>query len=486
MTSMPIGAAIRALAERDPTRPAITHEGRTVSREDLERRTNRLARAYADLGVGQDDLVTIALPNGIEFYEAAIAAWKLGATPQPVSARLPAREREAIVELADPPLVVGVEADAHPGRTTLPQHFEPDGSSSDDPVPDRVAASWKAPTSGGSTGRPKIIVAGEPGQTDPDTAGLAAVFGMTPNGAHLVPGPLYHNAPFAFSMQGLFCGAHLVVLTRFDASTALELIERHRIDWTLLVPTMMLRVWRLPEEERLSRDVSSLRGILHLAAPCPAWLKEAWIDWLGADVIWELYAGTEAQGVTIISGSEWLEHRGSVGKPVGCEMQVLDPDGQPVPAGEVGEIWMRRPGGDRPSYRYIGAEARVRDEGWESIGDLGSIDADGYVYLADRRTDLILSGGANVYPAEVEAALEEHPGVLSCAVVGMPDDDLGQRVHAVVQAEPGVTDDDLRSHLADRLVRYKIPRSFELVDQPVRDDAGKVRRSALVAREGDG
>ena len=468
---MPIGAAIRWLAEQDPDRPAVTHEGRTVTRAELERRTNRLARAYEAMGVGQDDLVTIALPNGIEAYEAAVAVWKLGATPQPVSAKLPERELDAIIELARTPIVVG-RGDLAPG-------FEPDRSLPYGPLPDRVASAWKAPTSGGSTGRPKLIVAGQPGVTDPEVCASRGL-GMAPGDVQLVPGPLYHNGPFSFSMNGLFSGGHLVVMSRFDASEALRLMEEHRVQWVLLVPTMMLRIWRLPEEERLARDLSSLRAILHLAAPCPAWLKEAWIGWLGPERIVELYAGTEAQGVTIIWGQEWLEHRGSVGRPVGSEMRILHPDtGEELPPGEIGEVWMRTQS-PTPTYRYVGAEARAMDGGWESLGDMGSMDADGYLYLADRRNDMILSGGANIYPAEVEAALEEHPAVRSCAVVGLPDDDLGQRAHAVVQvADPAVTADDLRAHLATRLVRYKVPRTFELVDEPVRDDAGKVRRSAL-------
>jgi bile acid-coenzyme A ligase len=459
MSMMPIGAVVRWQAERDPDRPSITEVDistgaeRTITRLELERGTNRLARHYEQLGVGQDDLVTIGLPNGIAFYEACIATWKLGATPQPVSYRLPQRERDEIVALAKPALVV-----------TEP--IEPGRSLSDQPLPeDRVAASYKAPTSGGSTGRPKIIVSGTRGETEPEAP---PAFNMQPDGVQLVPGPLYHNAPFMFSMRGLFTGSHLVVMNRFDAAASLELIERFGVTWILMVPTMMQRIWRLPETERLKRDLSSIQGILHLAAPCPPWLKEAWIEWLGADKIFELYAGTEAQGVTIINGHEWMEHKGSVGKPAEGSMRILGSDGEELPRGEVGEIWMRPP--PQATYRYIGAEARRSNDGWESLGDMGWMDEDGYLYIADRRTDLILAGGANIYPAEV----------LTCAVIGLPDEDLGQRVHAVVQLQTPVSDDELRTFLADRLVTYKIPRSFERVDEPVRDDAGKVRRSGLV------
>ena len=473
MAQMPIGAAIRWLAERDPGRPAITIvptpqspvPRRTITRVELELHTNRLARTFERRGVKEGDFVTIGLPNSIEFYEACIAAWKLGAIPQPISNRLPDRERDEIVALAKPSLVVTSVIDADP-------------DASDEPLlPDRTSPSMKAPTSGGSTGRPKIILAGAPGVADPETVGLGGIFGAQIDGTQLVPGPMYHNGPFVFSMGGLFIGQHLVVLPRFDAGSALQYIDEFGVDFALLVPTMMTRMLKLPEEERSRWSLDSLKGILHLAAPCPPHVKEGWIDWIGADKVWELYAGTEAQGVTIISGTDWLAHRGTIGKPAPGSMKVTDAEGNDVAPGEIGEIWMKPP--DTPTYTYIGAEARTRD-GWESLGDMGWMDEDGYLYIADRRTDLILAGGANIYPAEVEAALEEHPAVLSCAVIGVPDEDLGQRVHAVVQLSTDTTDDELRTFLKDRLVQYKIPRTFERVDEPVRDDAGKVRRSALV------
>jgi bile acid-coenzyme A ligase len=250
----------------------------------------------------------------------------------------------------------------------------------------------------------------------------------------------------------------------------------------MVVPTMMQRIWRLPEHVRSAYDVSSLEMILHLGAPCPPWLKRAWIDWLGPERVVELYAGTESQGVTVIDGHEWLQKPGSVGRPVlGSRFRVLDGDGRDVPPGTVGEIYMMPADGPGSTYRYRGAQPRGID-GWESLGDLGHLDEDGYLYLADRSADLILSGGANVYPAEVEAALDAHPAVRSSAVFGLPDDDLGERVHAVVDvAEAQVTTEVLLAHLAERLVRYKVPRSIELVREPLRDDAGKLRRSALRA-----
>jgi bile acid-coenzyme A ligase len=339
-----------------------------------------------------------------------------------------------------------------------------------------VSPAWKAPTSGGSTGRPKLIVSGDPAEIDTD---VRTPFRLVPGGCLVMPGPLYHNGPLVWSLTALLAGSHVVVLERFDAAATLAAIAEHRADTVYLVPTMMKRISRLPDEVRRGADLASLKTVWHLAEPCPPWLKQEWIDWLGPDVILELYAGTEAQTATIITGHDWLAHRGSVGRPADGAVMVLDPAGEPVPPGTVGEIWMRRQR-ERPTYRYVGAEARTRDGGWESLGDLGHLDADGFLYLADRAQDMIVSGGANLYPAEIEAALNEHPAVRSCAVIGLPDDDLGNRAHAIVEADAGAVDvDGLKAFLRERLVAYKVPRTWEVVQESLRDDAGKVRRAAL-------
>ena len=458
-------------AESDPAHPALTTdaagEQHTTTRGELEALANRTARALAAQGVVQDDLVTIALPNGVEFVATTIACWKLGAVPQPVSARLPTRELDAIIELAAPRVVVRSPLDA-------------DGFDHG-PLPDAVSNPYKAMTSGGSTGRPKLILANQASLIDPDAAPL---LGMRINGTHLMPGPLYHNGPFIWTMTALLAGNHVVLAGKFDAERTLQLIDQFHPDSLYLVPTMMARISKLAPEVRDRYDVSSLRVVWHLAAPCPPWLKEEWIDWLGAETIWELYGGTEAQAATIITGVEWLAHRGSVGKVNVNQFKVLRADGTEAAAGEVGEVFMR-PSDDENirTYRYVGAEARRIDGGYESLGDMGSLDADGYLYLSDRQTDMILAGGANIYPAEIEAALDEHPRVRSCAVIGLPDDDLGNVVYAIVQTDDGtpIDLDDLRAHLGERLVRYKIPREFEFTAEPLRDDAGKSRRSALRA-----
>jgi bile acid-coenzyme A ligase len=231
----------------------------------------------------------------------------------------------------------------------------------------------------------------------------------------------------------------------------------------------------------LATDVSSLEVAFHLAAPCPAWLKQAWIEWLGPEKVVELYGGTELQAVTVISGTEWLAHAGSVGRAVLGEIEIRDPEGHPVPVGREGEIWMRRGPDAASPYRYIGATARSAADGWESLGDIGKVDADGYVYITDRLADMILVGGANVYPAEIEAALDEHPAVQSCCVIGLPDEDLGNIPYAIVELSGPASDEDLTAHLRRRLAPYKLPRVIERATTPLRDDAGKVRRSALRA-----
>jgi bile acid-coenzyme A ligase len=467
------------LAAAGPSRTAITCGERTVNRAELEGAADAFARQLLEDGVEHGEMVTIALPNSVDWFVAVVAAWKIGAIPQPVSSRLPARELAAIVDLADPRVVLGADPDTFADRICRPVGYSAPAVAPDaTPLPDSTSPAWKAPTSGGSTGRPKLIVSGQPSSTDDEARPNLMIL---PDGCLMMPGPLYHNGPIVWACEALLAGNHVVVLPRFDAEATLAGIEEHRADIAYLVPTMMKRIWRLPLDVREGFDLSSLRVVWHLAEPCPPWLKEAWIEWLGPERIFELYAGTEAQTATVITGAQWLEHRGSVGRPLIGSISITDEQGNEVPTGVEGEVWLKS-GLETPTYRYVGAEARTREGGWESLGDNGWLDADGYLYLGDRMTDMILTGGSNVYPAEIESAIAEHPGVQSCAVIGLPDDDLGNIVHAIVEADPGELQvDELLAFLGERLVRYKVPRSIEIVNQPLRDDAGKVRRSALRA-----
>jgi bile acid-coenzyme A ligase len=471
------GAKLAQHAARQPDAPAVSCGAETITYAALHRLSNRMARGLAAKGVKGGDLVTVGLPNSIGFVAACYGIWKLGATPQPVSFRLPKGELQAIVDLAQAPLVVGL---FEQGVTQPVVTAEALAALSDDDsdLPDAVPPISKAPTSGGSTGRPKLILAGQPGLSPEETPEVGG-YSLRAADTVLLPAPLYHNAPFGIMMSSTQLGAHVVLTPRFDPEGTLAEVQARRVTWLYLVPTMMNRIWHLPPEVRGKYDVSSVKTLWHMAAPCPPWLKEAFIHWFSGGEVMELYAGTEAQAITIITGSEWLAHRGSVGRVSVGEMKVFGDDGRELPPGEIGEIFMRRAEGTPETYQYLGATPKTLPGGWESLGDLGSFDAEGYLYLADRRTDMILVGGSNVYPAEIEAALEEHPAVQSCAVIGLPDDDLGNRIHAIVNVTGTVTAEDLAEHLKDRLVTYKRPRSFEFVDEPVRDDAGKVRRTAL-------
>ncbi|WP_247903837.1 AMP-binding protein [Bradyrhizobium sp. 131] len=474
---IPLGETLSRRAQAMPNAPAVSCGETTLTWRQLEARTNRIARGLEALGVKLGDLVAIGLPNEVSFVEACWGVWKLGATPLPVSFRLPHAELRAIVDLAQPAVVIALPG-MESGRTRVTVEDLLVLSNDDRPLESRVAPISSAVTSGGSTGRPKLILRNTRGLAlaEPDGPGLWR-FGRDETA--LIPAPLYHSGPFEGALNALTHAAHLVLMPRFDAESVLAEIGRRRVTWIYLVPTMMSRIWRLPQEVRDRYDISSLRTLWHLGSPCPRRLKKAFIHWLGPEVIMEMYGGAEGQATTVITGSEWLDHCGSVGRVIAGEMKAFDEDGSELPPGQLGEVYMRRPEGSPPAYHYRGATARILRGSWESLGDIGYFDANGYLYLADRRTDMILVGGANVYPAEVEAVIDEHPFALSSAVIGLPHEDMGSSVHAIVHACPELTAEALLAHLAERLVTYKLPRSIEFVDEPVRDEAGKVRRSQL-------
>jgi bile acid-coenzyme A ligase len=470
----PIGVQISALAALAPDEPAVTCDGQTLTRGELDRSTNRLARAYSERGVGVGDYVTMVLPNGIEWIQAAVACWKLGAVPQPLSARLPDAELAGLLSLRPPKLLVGR---AHDEIPSVPANFAPDPKFSDASLPETVSPVWKAMGSGGSTGRPKLI---ESGGDSRIPAAIGYPLGAQEGDTTLIPVPLSHNTGFTTATIALLMRHHLVLMSRFEPQQFLRLITEHGVTFLTTVPTIMQRALPIYHVDPDSYDLSSIRRFWHLGAPCPPAIKQAWIDILGAEKVWELYGGTELQALTFISGDQWLAHRGSVGIVVAGEMKVLDDEGNPLPPGEVGEIYMRPSPGSAPTYRYIGATAKSRD-GWDSLGDLGYFDADGFLYISDRRVDMFTVGGRNVYPAEIESALAEHPDVLSCLVVGVPHQDLGQVPYALVQAGSTLDEQTVQAFLRDRVAGYKVPATVEFVDTPLRDDAGKARRSAVRA-----
>lgn len=450
---MSVAGALAALAREAPDAMAIRDGDAKTTRRELDLDTNRLARAWSDR-VGQDDLVMVSLPNGPDLVRACVATWKLGATPLPLSPTLGETERARVLALARPALVV----DRPAGR--LPDD--------DSPLPDRAASSWKVSASSGSTGRPKLVRAAAPATVDP----YAPVAPFVPRSAvQLVAGPLTHAAPFVYAMRGLMTGHELVLMSRFDPERWLTLVTEHGATWGMLVPTMMHRIHRLGPERLAAADVSSLESVLHLGSRCAPWLKRGWIDWLGPDRVVEVYAGTESQGIAMITGREWLDHPGSVGRGCGgSRFRVVRPDGTDCAPGETGEILMRR---DRPTYDYVGAVPRIRD-GWHTLGDSGHLDAEGYLHVADRLDDVIVTPEGPVQPADVEQVLDAHPDVRGSVVVGRADGERGEMVHAVVETAASVA--DLAAWVAGRLDREQQPRSWERVTAPLRPDTGKVRR----------
>jgi len=447
-----------------PDRDALIHDGERWSFGELQAEATRFAAGMASRGVGHGDFVAFALPNGPQFFALAFGIYMCGAIPAPLSAMLASGERDAILDLLKPAIFVSDE--------TLE-----DMVSCKSPLPSgQVSPSWKACTSGGSTGRPKVIVDARPAAFPATTEFVD----IPANGRVIIPGPLYHNAPFACAIFALWRGSCVVTLPKFDALETLRLIEAERVEWALMVPTMMGRILALPGKERNQFDLTTWSKVVHTAAPMPEWQKRAWIEWMQPEHIWEVYGSTEGIIRCFIGGQEWLERPGSVGRPIGgVELRVLGDAGQDLPPGATGEIYALPPGGGGSTYRYIGADSKRIDGGWESVGDAGWIDADGYLFLADRIDDLIISGGVNVWPAEVEAALLRHPRIRSCAVYGKRDEDMGTIVHAVVETDEGLSLDDVRAFLGDHLARPKHPRSLEVQDTPVRDDAGKFRKPKL-------
>lgn len=484
-TFVDFGQRTAQLAAEHPHAPAavfVSRDGESaLTWHELDAGSNRVAHALAAAGIDARSPVVLLLPTCPEHFVAALAVWKLGGRVLPLNARLPARELDAILALATPAAVVSDRQQMIAWRSDRALPVEPP------PSPGRRPG--RAIASGGSTGRPKIILDPAPWVRAPGAAGgtLGAAIGMRPRQVQIVAGPLYHTGSFSWSHWGLFDDHTLVVLERFDAQLALDVIASHRVNWGVLVPTMMSRIAALPSCDE--RAFESLHAFWHAAAPCPPGLKRAWIELVGPTRLYEVYGSTEGAGVTVIDGESWLSRPGSVGRPLASEIRILGEDDSDVAPGEIGEVFMCRRAPifgelslEYPAYEYLGHPPAKTKDGFTTVGDMGWLDEDGFLYIADRRSDMIVSGGANVYPAEVEAALAEHGAVEDVVVVGLPDDDLGKRVHAVLQIRRGAPEpapEELDAFVCERLTRYKVPRSYEFVGRVPRDEAGKVRRARL-------
>ncbi|HEX9889948.1 MAG TPA: AMP-binding protein [Nitriliruptorales bacterium] len=484
--AQPYGQRLSTLAEEAPDRTALvavstSGDETVVTRRELDDLATRTAHVLAAAGVDADSVVAGAVPNGVDIVALGFATWKLGACFLPVNPKMPEPERDAVLDLVAPTLTVVEDGGVvgRPSLTVSELRGRRDEAPSDGFEP-RIPMPGKMIASGGSTGRPKIIVTETPYVWLDEWALLVGnALGTRPGQRHLVSGPVYHNWQYDLCFNGLAGGGEVVLMTKFDAALAVDLIERHRIQYAGLVPTTMRRIAHLPDLDPSRLD--SLEAICHTAAPCPPALKREWLELLGPERVYELYGAAENIGLTVVRGDEWLERPSTVGRPLECEVVIVDEDGAILPPGEIGTVYVRKP--DPTTLgRYEGAAALDRlEDGAVSVGDLGWLDEDGFLFLADRRKDLIITGGVNVYPAEVEAVLAEHPDVAEAIVVGIDDDEWGKRVHAIVELRAGADEDAeaIRSFCRDRLSPPKVPKTVEFVDDIPRSDAGKARRTQL-------
>jgi long-chain acyl-CoA synthetase len=495
-------------AER-PDHPALICGDRRFSYRDVDRLVNRTAHALAARGLAANGRVALVLPNDVEFFAVTNAAAKLSALAVPLNHRW--RRDELGYVLADSGadvLVVdaaflaevgpAIEAAGRPSRDRVLVIGDAAGWTSfadaiatarDTPPPGAVAQSGYNIViyTSGTTGRPKGVV--HP-HVDP-AIGFAAqqnlveMWGFRPDDVHLMVGPAYHTMPGAYVAQQLFVGATSVLMKKFDAEECLRLIARERVTTSAMVPAHFIRILELPKTTRARYDLSSVRKIMHAAAPCPPDVKRRIMAVFPPDSVWEFYGATEGPG-TIIGPDEWFRKPGSVGRPwPGVTVKVLDDDGRDCAPGVVGTIYLSTRGGRR--FRYHNAEektaAAFRDD-FFTVGDMGYLDPDGYLFIADRKHDMIISGGVNVYPLEIEHVLAAHPDVVDVAVLGLPDARWGESIMAVIEQRPGsaLTADDAQAWTRERIADYKVPRRVEFVGELPRDPNGKVLKRFLRER----
>ncbi|MBU8818973.1 fatty-acid--CoA ligase FadD4 [Mycolicibacterium goodii] len=492
-------------------KPAIIlhPSGTVVTFDELEARANRLAHHFREQGLCEGDVVAILMENNQHIHAVMWAARRSGLYYVPISTHLTPAEAAYIIDNSGAKAIVGSAklrdtlaglGDALPNGlpgTLLIADGDLDGwlrypeavaDQPDTPIDDELDGDLLQYSSG-TTGRPKGIKRELPHVHPSETPGMMAAlvgFWMHPDAVYLSPAPLYHTAPSVWSMQVQAAGITTVVMEKFDAEGCLDAIQKHRVTHGQFVPVMFTRMLKLPESVRNSYDLSSLERVMHAAAPCPVEIKKQMIDWWGP-IVDEYYASSEAIGATLIFAEDWLTHPGSVGKPLSGVVHVLDENGNELPPGQPGEIYFE--GGQ--DFEYLNdAEktASSRDKrGWKTVGDIGYIDEDGYLYLTDRRHHMIISGGVNIYPQEAENMLVVHPKVMDAAVFGIPDEEMGQSVKAVVQlvdqadATPEFAE-ELIAWLRDRLAHYKCPRSISFEPQLPRTDTGKLYKQELIAK----
>ncbi len=479
---------------------------------ELEARANRLAHFFRQRGLQEGDVVAILMENTEHMHAIMWAARRSGLYYVPINTHLTAAEAAYIVDNSSADAVIGSAAmrkvceelaehlDEMPALRLIAdgdldgwlRYPECVAEQPDTPIDDEIEGDLLQYSSG-TTGRPKGIKRQLPHVPPSEAPGMMSALvevWMTPDSIYLSPAPLYHTAPSVWSMTIQAAGITTVVMEKFDPESALDAIQRHRVTHGQFVPAMFIRMLKLPDSVRNSYDLSSLQRVMHAAAPCPAEIKKQMIDWWGP-IVDEYYASSEAIGSTLISAEDWLAHPGSVGKPMMSAIHILDEDGNELPPGQAGEIYFE--GGF--DFEYLNDPEKTeksRDaHGWKTVGDIGYLDEDGYLFLTDRRHHMIISGGVNIYPQEAENLLVTHPRVLDAAVFGIPDDEMGQSVKGVVQlVDPAdATDafaDELLVWLRERLSHYKCPRSISFEAQLPRTDTGKLYKQDLVRNYSEG
>ena len=496
-------------ARLTPDKPAMisADTGRAVTFAELNERSNRLAQFLYAQGLRRGDHIAVLMENNLAFMEPVWAAFRSGLYVTTINRYLPADEAAYIASDCGAKALIT----SYAKRDTAAELLDlipncpirlmvggviPGWASYEDAVascsPEPLAQEWMGDSmlySSGTTGRPKGILRPLPEITPAEgfeTRQASNRYELSAQSVYLSPAPLYHAAPLAYVLTVQSFGGTVVMMERFDPEQALHLIEKHRVTHSQWVPTMFVRMLKLPPEVRTRYDLSSHKVAVHAAAPCPVEVKRQMIEWWGP-ILYEYYAGTEASGSTFITSEDWLKHPGSVGRAALGVLHICDEDGNELPVGETGLVYFER---EAPTFEYHNDPAKTasarhpKHPNWNALGDVGYLDEDGYLYLTDRKAFMIISGGVNIYPQAIEDALVTHPKVADVAVFGVPDPEMGEAVKAVIEPAPGQTPSDdlaaeLMTYARERLAHYMAPRSIDFIEEMPRLPTGKLYKRIL-------